>query len=163
PPEPHHDDGDDEPPPPTPTAAGKTTTPLLSVGNGEKLAESLAPLKAFRNIGRIEGDKAKDFGLDQPEATVTVTLKGSEKKLVIGGPTPGGSDRYVRDAATNEVFAIKGDVVRDLESADMRLVERDLHEWKDTDLQAAKVTAAGKARELVRGGTEGKKFWADPK
>jgi hypothetical protein len=155
--------GEERDPDEAPGAMTHTSTPLFSVGNAEKLAEGLAPLRAFRNVGRIEGDRAAEFGLAEPEGTLAVTVGGTERKLLVGGPTPGGSDRYVRDAATNEVYAIKGDTIRDLESGDQRLVEKDLHEWKDTEVTTAKVIAGGKTRELVRGGAEGKKFWADPK
>ncbi len=139
----------------------RTTTAIVSVGAAGKLAELLAPLKAFRGVGRVEGDRAAEFGLADPEGTLTVVLRGAEKKLLVGGPTPGGSDRYARDPASGEVYVIKGDIVRDLDAADARLVERDLHEWKDPEVVAAKVTASGKAREVVRGGAEGKRFWAD--
>lgn len=141
--------------------AQTTLSALVSVGAGNKLAEQLAPLKAFRDVGKVEGARAAEFGLAEPEGTLTVVIHGAEKKLVVGGPTPGGSDRYVRDPASGEVYVIKGDVVRDLEAADARLVERELHEWKETEVSAAKVTAGGKTRDLARGGTEGKRFWAD--
>jgi hypothetical protein len=144
-----------------PAAPQKTTTSIVSVGAANKLAESLAPLKAFRDIGKVEGDRAAEFGLAEPEGTLTVVLRGAEKKLVVGGPTPGGSDRYVREPASGEVYVIKGDIVRDLDAADARLVERELHEWKESEVTAAKVTAGGKTRALVRGGSEGKRFWAD--
>ncbi|MGK3993238.1 DUF4340 domain-containing protein [Sorangium sp. So ce1024] len=139
----------------------KTTT-FVSVGAGNKLAGALAPLKALRAVGRIADDRASEFGLAEPEGTLTVTLRGAEKKLVIGGMTPGGADRYARDEATGEVYAIKGDVYRDLDTAESRLMERELHEWKDVDLARARVIAGDKRREVVRSGDEGKKFWADP-
>src|SRR5262249_39670424 len=85
----------------------------------------------------------------------------TEHKLVVGSSTPGSGDRYVKDAATGEIYALKGDLVRDLESADSRLVERDLHEWKDNDVQTATLTAGGKSREMARGGADTKRFWAD--
>lgn len=141
--------------------AQTTLSALVSVGAANKLAEQLAPLKAFRDVGKVAGDRAAEFGLAEPEGTLTVVIRGAEKKLVVGGPTPGGSDRYVRDPASGEVYVIKGDVVRDLDAADARLVERELHEWKETEVSAAKVTAGGKTRELARGGAEGKRFWAD--
>jgi Domain of unknown function (DUF4340) len=145
-----------EKPPPT-----KTTTALVSVGEGEKLAQALAPLKALRDLGKVADDRLKEFGLDQPDGTLTVDVGGAEHKLVVGGSTPGSGDRYVKDAATGAVYALKGDLVRDLESADSRMVERDLHEWKDNDVQTATLAAAGKTREIVRGGVETKRFWAD--
>jgi Domain of unknown function (DUF4340) len=142
-------------------AEGKTTTPILSVGEGQKLFESFAPFKALRNLGKVGDDRAKEFGLDAPEGTVTIDVGGTEHKLIVGGSIPGSGDRYVKEAASGEVYAIKGDLFRDLESADSRLVERDLHEWKDNDVQTVTLTAAGKTREVVRGGAEGKRFWAD--
>lgn len=151
---------DDEPPAePEPTV--KTTT-FVSVAAGNKLAEAIAPLKALRSIGRIADDRAAEFGLTEPEGTLTVKLRGGERKLVLGGATPGGADRYARDEATGEVYAIKGDIYRDLDTAESRLLERDLHEWKDVDLARARVIAGDKRRELARSGDEGKKFWADP-
>jgi hypothetical protein len=144
-----------------PPAPGKTTIGFVSVGPGDKLAESLAPLKALRALGKIGGDRAGEFGLAEPEATVTVTIGGAERKLAIGAATPGGGDRYVREAASGEVYVIKGDPIRNLESADSMLLERELHEWKDTEVTRARVEAAGKARDLVRSGPESKRFWAD--
>lgn len=155
----HDDAHDDEPADTEPKV--KTTT-FVSVGAGNKLAEVLAPLKALRAVGRIADDRASEFGLAEPEGTLTVKLRGAEKKLVIGGMTPGGADRYARDEATGEVYAIKGDIYRDLDTAESRLMERDLHEWKDVDLTRARVIAGDKRRELVRSGDEGKKIWADP-
>ncbi|KYG03353.1 DUF4340 domain-containing protein [Sorangium sp. So ce542] len=156
----HGDEAQDEPPAEQePTV--KTTT-FVSVTAGNKLAEAIAPLKALRSVGRIGDDRASEFGLAEPEGTLTVKLRGGERKLVVGGATPGGADRYARDEATGEVYAIKGDIYRDLDTAESRLMERELHEWKDVDLTQARVIVGDKRRELTRSGDEGKKFWADP-
>lgn len=158
-----------EPPPPPatdggapPPAAEPKSTTFVSVGGAEKLAESLAPLRAIRAIGKIGDDRAAEFGLDTPEGTLTVTIGGTEHKLVFGAPTPGGGDRYVKDPGSGEVYAVKGDILRDLDAPESRLLERDLHEWKDADITRVRVIAGDKTRELVRGGEGGKKFWADP-
>lgn len=144
-----------------PEPAAKPLT-FVSVSGGNRLAESLSPLKALRAIGRIGDDRLKEFGLDAPEGTLTVHARGAERKLLIGGATPGGADRYVRDEATGEVYAIKGDIYRDVEIAETRLLERELHEWKETELAKARVIAGDKTRDLIRSGEEGKRFWADP-
>ena len=149
--------------PPEGEAADTKTVTFLSVGGANKLAEALAPLKALRGVGRIGDDRAAEFGLDEPEGTLTVTVKGAERRLVFGAATPGGGDRYARDPGSGEVYAVKGDVFRDLDQAESRLLERDLHEWRDAEVGRAKITAGEKSRELVRsGGGDGKKFWADP-
>ena len=147
--------------PAPPTSGAKTVVSFVSVGPGEKLAESLAPLKALRALGKIGADRAAEFGLAEPESTVTVRVDGADHKLQVGAATPGGGDRYVRDDASGEVYVIKGEPIRNLESADSMLLERDLHDWKDADVTRARLEAAGKTREIGRGGPEGKRFWAD--
>lgn len=145
-----------------PNAPGKTKFEFVSVGGAQKLAKSLSTLKALRALGKIPDDRAGEFGLAEPEGTLFVTVRGAERKLVIGGTTPGGGDRYVKDPATGETYVIDGDAVRDLDTAESKLVERDLHEWKETEVTAAALEVGGKSRQLVRGGPEGKRFWADP-
>lgn len=150
---------------PAADAGGESAKPeastFVSVGAAQKIAEAFAPFKALRALGKIGDDQAGDFGLKEPEGTLTIVVGGAEHKLLVGATTPGGGDRYVRDAATNDAYAIKGDAVRDLDSAELRLPEKDLHEWKDADVGWVKIEAGDKSRNVVRGGPEGKRFWAD--
>jgi len=134
---------------------------IVSVSAGDKLAGELGPLKALRALGRVGDERAEEFGLASPEGTMKVKIGGVERALVIGSPTPGGGDRYVKDAASGEVYVLRGEPIRTLESADSLMLERELHEWKDGDLSGAKILADGKSREIVRGGGESKRFWAD--
>jgi hypothetical protein len=150
--------GEPEPAPPKERVA----VTFVSVSGAQKLADQLAPLKALRGIGKIGDDRAAEFGLNEPEGTLTVKIGQVERKLIFGGQTPGGGDRYARDPASGEVFAVKGEIFRNLEGADSSLMERNLHEWPDSDIGSATITAQGKTRNLVRGGEERKRFWADP-
>ena len=135
---------------------------FVSVGPAQKLAEQLATLKAYRTLGKVAPERAGELGFEAGAATLTVSLGGTERKLVVGGTTPGGGDRYVKDAASGEVWAVEGDVFKDLELGEARLAERDLHEWKESEADKARLTAAGKVRDAVQGGAvEGKRFWAD--
>ena len=135
---------------------------FVSVASAGKLAEGLAQLKAVRAIGRVEGSRAEEYGLAAPEGTLIVRVGGVEHKLLVGAQAPGGLDRYVLDPARGEAFAIHADPVRDLEAAETRLLERDLHAWKENDVVSARLTVGGRTREVVRGGDAGKRFWADP-
>src|SRR6185312_13294956 len=108
---------------------------------GDKLADALGSLKALRALGKVGDDRAAEFGLAEPEATVTVRTSGVEHKLLLGATTPGGGDRYVKDSATGEVYALRGEPLRDLESADSLLIERELHEWRDGDVTSAHIEA----------------------
>lgn len=146
---------------PEPAAEEKIVTGLVSIAPAEKLLDLLAPLRALRAVGQVPADREAEFGLDDPEGTLTVKLGGAERKLVMGGATPGGADRYARDPSSNEVYVVKGQVFRDVDSAESALMERELHEWKDAEVASAKIVAGGKSRTVVRGGPESKRFWAD--
>lgn len=156
-PKPAGDAGAPDAPPP----AEKSVTSLLSITPAEKLAEKLAPLKSVRSVGQVGADREADFGLNDPEGTLTVKIRDAERKLVIGGPTPGGGDRYARDPGSGDVFVLRADIFRDIDTPESSLLEHELHEWKDADVASAKILAGGKSRTIVRGGPETKRFWAD--
>ncbi len=54
-----------------------------------------------------------------------------------------------------------GSIVRDLTSADQRLVERKLHAWEDAAVKRAKVTAGSSSRELIKSADK-KDAWTKP-
>ena len=140
---------------------GTATKPSVSPpGPVTKLVESFAPFKGC--AGKVPDSRAAEFGVDKKETSVTVTVTDKERKLIIGGIAPGAGDTYVLDPATNEGYVLKTDPLRDLEAGETRLLEREQHVFKDSDMTSAKITAGGKSRLIVRGGPEGKKFWADP-
>jgi hypothetical protein len=147
--------------PATDAGAPKTVT-FASVGSGEKLAEALAPLKGLREVGKIGDDRAAEFGVKEPDGTLTVRLAGKERKLAFGARTVGGGDRYVRDEATGIVYVVKGDVTRDIETGEGSLAERDWHAFKDADIESLKVLAHGKTREVLHRGSDQNRIWSDP-
>ncbi len=122
---------------------------FISIESGQKLAESLAPLRALRALGKIAPAQASDFGLDKTDGTVRVTIGGKQHTLVLGGSTPGGGDRYARVEETGEVYAIPGDVARSLQYAESRLMDRSLHEWKEGEVDRVRLTKGQSVRELV--------------
>lgn len=146
-----------------PAASGeRVKVEFVSVGPAEKVVEAMAPLRALRAIGRIEGDRAAEFGLDDPKGSLTVVVGDTEHTLELGERAPGGTDRYARNAATGEVYVLSGEAIGDLEGADLRLMERDLHEWDTGEVDKATIVVGSRSREIVRGGQEGKRFWATP-
>lgn len=144
----------------------KTVT-FVSVSPAEKLVEFLAPLKALREIGKISDDRAAEFGLKEPEGTLAIVVGSSqqsrgERKLELGTTVPGGGSRYVRDLASGSVYALKVDVVRELEGGESSLGEHELHAFKEPDIRSVRLVAnGGKKRELLRTGPDSKRIWAD--
>ncbi len=128
----------------------KETSRFVSVKAGETLVSALAPLKALRAVGKVEPARNEEFGLDKPEGTLKVTIDGKEHVLVIGGTTPGGSERYARYQNNGEVFAISSDIAQSLMFGDSRLPERELHGFKTDDITKVRVQKGAKSRELVR-------------
>jgi hypothetical protein len=139
--------------------AKHTTIHFVGVKAADDLVKSLAPLHALRAVGKVEGTRAEEFGFDKPEGTLKLTIGGKSQSLVIGGATPGGTERYAK-SASGDVFAISGDIVQNLLYADSRLPERDLQPFKPEEATRVKVSKAGKSRDLARvpGKNEG---WAD--
>lgn len=125
------------------------TLHFVGVKSADELIKSLAPLHALRAVGKIEGTRAEEFGLDKPEGTLKVTVGGKEQSLVIGGATPGGSERYAK-VPSGEVYAIAGDVAQNLLYAESRLAERDLQDFKPEEVTNVKILKGGKSRELSR-------------
>lgn len=130
--------------------AKKDSSRFISVKAGETLVKALAPLQALRAVGKVEAGRNEEFGLDKPEGTLKVTIGGKEHVLVIGGTTPGGSERYAKYQNSGEVFAISGDIAQSLMFGDSRLPERDLHGFKSEEVSKVRVQKGGKSRELVR-------------
>jgi hypothetical protein len=130
--------------------AKKETTRFISVKAADTLVKSLSPLKAVRAVGKVEVSRNEEFGLDKPDGTLKLTIDGKEHTLVIGGTTPGGSERYARYQNSGEVFAISGDIAQSLMFGDSRLPEHDLHGFKSEEISKLRVQKGAKSRELVR-------------
>jgi hypothetical protein len=145
-----------------PAEPALTVFPVLSVKTAERIAEAVAPLQAVREVGRLAADQAGDFGLAEPEGTLTLTIGGVERKLAVGAAAPGGADRYVRNMETDIVYAVRGDFLRDLLSGESVLNERDLHGFEDDEVKSVRIVAGDKSREVQRAGGAGATVsWSD--
>lgn len=147
--------------PPANQSQGPTLKHFVSVTAGEKLFEQLAPLMAYRSLGKVDAKRAPEFGFDKPQGTLYVKVAGAERALEVGSVAPGGADRYVRDKKSSEAWAIKGEVIDNFLYADSRLLERDLHKFTPEEVRRAVVQKGPKSRELLR--VEDKRdVWANP-
>ena len=135
--------------PPLPAPPKHETVRFVGVKAADDLVKSLAPLHALRAVGKVEGSRAEEFGLDKPDGTLKLTVGGKSQTLLIGGATPGGSERYAR-TGTGDVYAITGDLVQNLLYAESRLAERDLQPFKPEEATRVKLSKAGKSRDLSR-------------
>ena len=115
----------------------------------ERLWAKFAPLRATRALGVVKADKLKELGLDKPKKKLEVTARGVKHTYDIGSSPYGVSDPYVKDEKDGNVYVLGGGVVTDLESAGVRLVDRQLHGFKPGDYDKVTITAGGKSRTLT--------------
>lgn len=143
---------------PVPSGPSK---PFPAVTTMTKLTDALATLRASRSFGKLDNSRYPELGLDRKDTNLTVVVGGKEHKLVVGAPSQGATDRYVLDEPTGNVYAIKIEPFQDLEAGDNRLAEHDQHDFRELDMASAKIISRDRSRQVVYGGSEGKKFWAD--
>ncbi len=133
---------------------------FVGVKAADEYATKVASLMALRSVGKIEGNRAEEFGLDKPEGTLKVKVGGREHALVIGGGTPGGQERYAKLQENGAVYAVPGDLAQGMLYAESRLIERELHGFNDSEPTKVRIAKGAKSRETVRL-PDKKEGWAD--
>lgn len=129
---------------------------------GQKLIEAMAPLMAKRLL-EVSGDNAAEFGLDAPEATLTIRRKGkADRVLEIGGEAYGVKDRYVRDTDSGKIYLVDDQTFKPLQYAKSRLPERNLIPTEQDDVVSVVVTGGGATATLEHKNRDDKdaEFWA---
>lgn len=132
----------------------------------KKLQEALdkfCPWKALRALGRPGEEKREEFGLKDTEDHITLVFSDGPHRFLIGKTTFGPKDRYVGDEKTGEIFLVAGKSFKDLLYPKSRFMERNLHDFKQEDVERLRIRAEGREEELIhkvseQGEDEG---WAD--
>lgn len=153
-----------EAPPADPAAPEEVKTvhsAFVASSQGKDLWTSFAPLHAMRELERPAD--ASVFGLDQPEATLVVTRGSGDVTLKLGGETYGSKDRYVQ--VGDKVYLVDDALLKPLENAASRILERNLFPLEEKDTDTLSVTSGSGATltwkhakaDDPKGG-----FWARP-
>ena len=116
----------------TKAADTKKTPERLLRGNeaAEKLFASFAPLRASRGLGILPADKLKDLGLASTQKRITLVLHSGKRSFTIAPAPAGGSDPYLRDEASGQVYVVARSFLSDFQTATSLLVERHLHAFR---------------------------------
>ncbi|MCA9490217.1 MAG: DUF4340 domain-containing protein [Myxococcales bacterium] len=165
----HGDEGEDGATPENPLAPESEAEEKVEVIHdafvasvqGDELWSSFAPLHAMREL-----DKPSDpavFGLDQPRGTLVVTRSSGDVTLTLGGETYGSKDRYVQ--VGDKVFLVDDALLKPLENAATRILERNLFPLDEKDVDTLSATsAAGATLSWKHANMDDPKgaFWARP-
>lgn len=114
-----------------------------------ELLDAMTPLRALRSLGAIPKDKDAEFGFDEVGTHFRMECGGKKLALDVGGRTYGAGDRYARDTKKNETYLIDGRMLMDLQSAQYKFKQSELHDFELADVDEAVVSALGKQRKLL--------------
>jgi hypothetical protein len=92
-------------------------TPIQTHADDDAVEALLGALDWAVPYRTIDGASAEDrarFGLDEPFASVTITVGDKPIRLVVGKEAPGAEGRYAAGARADRVFVVSADVVEAL-------------------------------------------------
>jgi len=121
----------------------------------EKLLERFAPLRASRGLGSLPAAKLKDLGLDNAKKNITLVLRNGQRKFALVPAPAGGSEPYLRDEQSGQVFLVNRALLSDFQSAASLLVERHPHGFRLDEADRMVVSQGATRREFLIARGEG--------
>ncbi len=122
----------------------------------EKLFANFAPLRASRGLGILSAEKLKDLGLDNPKKRITLVLRNGRRSFAIVPAPAGGSEPYLRDEQSGQIFLVARSFLSDFQTAASLLVERHVHAFRLEEADRLAVALGSTRREfLISRGEEG--------
>jgi hypothetical protein len=121
----------------------------------DKLFGSFAPLRASRGLGVLDAAKLKDLGLDVAKKHLALTLRSGKRSFAIAPAPPGGSDPYLRDETSGQVYVVVRSFLSDFQNAASMLVERHLHGFKVEEADRVVIQRGGKKKDFLLSHGEG--------
>lgn len=140
-----------EPPKPNPvTEKLRKPRRFLASDKFDEYVAGLTPLRASRSLGVVPKEKFSEFGFDKVGTYIDLTCGNQKITLEVGERTYGTGKRYVRDQKSGQVYLFEGAFVQDLQSAEYKFMQKELHAFTLADVDEAQVVAAGAVRKLVQ-------------
>lgn len=120
---------------------------------GTALVETLARLRAVRDLGKANADERAAYGVTPASDTLTLEFRGGERRiLALGGSVVGGGDRYVLDTKAGRVYVLPANLVQPFEvPTALRLMK--LQNFEFDDVRGVVLRAGGTERVMKRAPT----------
>jgi hypothetical protein len=143
--------GPQEQPMPGKDAPPKKTPERLVRGSdaADKLFASLAPLRGTRSLGNLSSGKLKDLGIDAAKKRLSLVLRNGKRSFSMTAAPAGGSEPYLRDEQSGQVYLVARSTLSDFQAAASILPERRLHAFKLDEADHLTVTMGTVHREFV--------------
>lgn len=124
----------------------------------------ITPLRALRSLGKLDHKQDADFGYDKSTSFLEVECGGRSIELVSGTRAFGGSQRYMRDTKTDISYLFDEPTVSDLDSAQFKFMQADLHDFKPDEIEEVTLSAQNTSKKLLhRDRKQPEAQWVDDK
>ena len=110
---------------------------------------TVTPMRAARGLGEVPQSKFAEFRFDKVGTFFRMECGGKKVQLDVGGRTFGAGMQYLRDPATKQVYLADTNVIRDLEAAQFKFMQVEVHDFALADIDEAVVRAQGAERRLL--------------
>ncbi len=122
---------------------------VRSSEQGVKLMEKFLPLRASRALGVLSKDKEKEFGFADAKKKLIIETRGQSHKFTVGKSPFNVGEPYVKDESDGKIYVLGNGILSDLDTANVRLLDRSWHPPAWNEYDQIKVTAGGKQRTLT--------------
>jgi len=143
------EDAEDKPP-----AAKMTTETTVDTYRAsqefEKTLARLLPLRAERDLGKVDDQKLSQFGMVEGGRTLIVEAQKQKVTYLIGSQTYGGATTYVMEQPEGEVYLISSTLIRSLDVRGTRYLERRLVGMEKNDVERVAVGTLTASREFLQ-------------
>ena len=116
----------------------------------EKALERLLPLRAERDLGKVDEKKLSQFGMVEAGRTLIVEAKRQKVTYLIGSQTYGGATTYVLEQPDGPVYLISSTLMRSLDVRATRYLERRLVGVDKKDVERVAVGTLTANREFMQ-------------
>ncbi|HEY7790971.1 MAG TPA: DUF4340 domain-containing protein, partial [Vicinamibacterales bacterium] len=139
--------------------------PLHAAADDLTLENLVGRLQAtqMKSIVADDATDLKKYGLDKPQAQVTLAAGSAQTTLQIGAKAPDGN-LYARDAAQPRIVTVEASLLDDLDKAPNDFRQRDLFNFRSYNANDISITRNGKtvAYQLEPGsGKDAKNTWQE--
>jgi hypothetical protein len=122
---------------------------FLANGAFNAYLKRLTPVRAFRSLGKLDEKQDADFGYGKTLGFLELECAGQTLELQSGSRAFGASQRYLRDTKTGITYLFDEPTIGDLESAQFKFMQADLHPWKAEDVEEVVIEAQGAKKKLL--------------
>jgi hypothetical protein len=116
----------------------------------EKTLARLLPLRAERDLGKVDDKKLLQFGMVEAGRTLIVEAQKQKVTYLIGAQTYGGATTYVQQQPEGPVYLISSTLIRSLDVRATRYLERRLVGVEKKNVERVAVGTLTASREFMQ-------------